>query len=75
MHRRTKHYFRTEVSDLWPSSANRENVLGELISAKLVGKDCQGTNSLIISQGFPKGVVGRGGGESQKLGSCVHRLQ
>ena len=35
-----------------------ENVLGELISAKLVGKSCQGMNSVMISGAMVTGIAG-----------------
>ena len=37
-----------KFSDLWPSRTNRESILGELISATLVGKHSQGISSVVI---------------------------
>ena len=38
-----------QFSDLWPCSTNREDILGEFTSAKLVGKGSQGINPVMLS--------------------------
>ena len=38
----------SKFSDFWPSSTNRETILGELISDRLVRRHSRGINSVVL---------------------------